>query len=93
MSMNQETLTSLSGGGHGPICTVVMSSTHDQPPKISPSVMLSDRIEPPQHIQPPTFYVSHLLLNVLSIPDQADFFLASAIHRWWVNVPCGGWWR
>ena len=53
MSMNQD--GSLSGGG--PICTVVMSSTHDQPPKISPSVMLSDRIEPPQHIQPPTFYV------------------------------------
>jgi hypothetical protein len=56
MSMNQDGLASLSGGG--PICTVVMSSTHDQPPKISPSVMLSDRIEPPQHIQPPTFYVS-----------------------------------
>ena len=54
MSMNQD--GSISGGG--PICTVVMSSTHDQPPKISPSVILSDRIEPPQHIQPPTFYVS-----------------------------------
>jgi hypothetical protein len=28
MSMNQDGLASLSGGG--PICTVVMSSTHDQ---------------------------------------------------------------
>ena len=53
--MSQDGIASLSGGG--PICTVVMSSTHDQPPKISPSVILSDRIEPPQHIQTPTFYV------------------------------------
>jgi len=37
----------------------MMAPSHDHQQKLTHQVILSDRIEPPQHLQPPTFYVSH----------------------------------
>ena len=39
------------------ISVPMVSTISDMPPKISTPSILSNRIEPPQHAQPPTFYV------------------------------------